>query len=97
MEMTMMQNELADTLMALIESIEAPPGSGLVVTEALLDVPLEIQGGSLNGKLVFLGSVPHTRWKSGVLPQIHMSHLRIALASQEDVTSLYMEDTSDQQ
>lgn len=93
----MMQHELADTLIALIESIEAPPGSGLVVTEALLDVPLEIQGGVLNGKLVFLGSVPHTRWKSGVLPQIHMSHLRVALAAQEDVTSLYMEDTSGQQ
>ncbi len=77
-------HELADTLIALVESIETPPGSGLVVTEAQLDVPLEVQGGVRNGKLVFLGTVPHTRWKSGVLPQIHMSHLRVALASAED-------------
>jgi hypothetical protein len=92
--MTMMWNELSDTLIALIESIEAPPGSGLIVTEAVMDIPLEVRGGVRNGKLVFLGSVPHTRWKSGVLPQIHMSHLRVALASQEGVTPLSMEDAS---
>lgn len=90
----MMWYELSDTLIALIESIEAPPGSGLIVTEAVMDIPLEVRGGVHNGKLIFLGSVPHTRWKSGVLPQIHMSHLRVALASQEGVTPHSREDAS---
>ncbi len=46
--------ELAETLTALVEAISPPPGT-LVVTEAELDVPLEIATATVDGRLVFLG------------------------------------------
>jgi hypothetical protein len=76
----MMPNiELAEMLVALIESVKAPPESGLLVTEAELDVPLEVTGGERRGELIIFGSVPHSRWKAGVLPPAHMGRLRIEL------------------
>ena len=78
--------ELADTLLALVESVQPPPGAGLVVTEAELEVPLEVQGGLRDGELIFWGSPPHTRWKSGVLPPVHMGRLRVALVSGAELT-----------
>lgn len=75
--------ELSDTLAALVESVQSPPGSGLVVTEAEIDIPLEVQGGVRGGELILFGGPPHTRWKSGVLPQVHMGHIRVALVEDE--------------
>ncbi len=72
-------NELADTLLALIEGITPPEGSGLVVTEAWFEVPLEVGSGLQKGEVIFYGSVPHSRWVSGVLPPVHLSRLRVAL------------------
>lgn len=74
-----MKYELSETLGAVIESLAPPEGGGLVLTEAELDIPLEAGTGVRDGELVFYGRVPHTRWRSGVLPPVHMSHLRVAL------------------
>jgi hypothetical protein len=72
-----MYYELADTLIALVDGIEPPPGAGLFVTEALLEVPLEVAGAVENEKLIFYAAPPHTRWISGILPAIHRTILRI--------------------
>jgi hypothetical protein len=37
----MFQRELSQTLMELIESLQPPPESGLIITEAEMDIPLE--------------------------------------------------------
>jgi hypothetical protein len=75
----MIHRELSATLAAVIEGLEPPPGSGLIVTQAELDLPLEVYGARRGNELVFLGDVPHSRWKSGVLPPVHMSHLTVEL------------------
>jgi hypothetical protein len=76
----MMPNiELAEMLVALIESVQAPPETGLVVTEAELDVPLEVTGGERRGELIIFGTVPHSRWRAGVLPPVHLGRLRVEL------------------
>jgi hypothetical protein len=67
----------ADTLVALVESLVPPKGSGLTVSAAKLDVPLEgwvVQG---REKPIFLASVPHTRWTSGVLPPVQVAHVHV--------------------
>jgi len=74
-----MWTPLSDTLLQLVHSMMAPPGTGITVTEALLEIPLEVQGALKNGDLVFYGTPPHSRWKSGVLPEVHMSRIRIEL------------------
>jgi hypothetical protein len=71
--------ELADTLIAVVESVQAPPGSGLYVTEADVELPLEVMGAVRGGELIFYGSPPHTRWKSGVLPPVGMGRIHVAL------------------
>ena len=68
---------LAETLVALVESLDPPEDSGLVVSAATLDVPLE--GWVVDGRdaPVFLASVPHTRWVSGFLPAVSMAHIEL--------------------
>jgi hypothetical protein len=75
----MRQIELAETLVALVEGIEPPQDSGLVVTEAVMEVPMEVSGVLINDSMVFFAAPPHTRWKSGVLPTVHRTVLRIEL------------------
>jgi len=74
---------LADTLVALVESLQAPPGSGLVVEQATLDVPLEGRLDIVPGGTVFNASLPHTRWQSGFLPPVHMAHLELGAPEDE--------------
>jgi hypothetical protein len=74
--------ELAEMLTALIESVQAPPEASLVVTEAEMDVPLEVTSGLRRGELVIFGTVPHSRWKAGVLPPVHLGRLRVELLEQ---------------
>jgi len=78
----MRRAELADTLLQLVGGVEAPPGSGLVVTEALLEIPLEVGSAVRGSELVFLGAPPHTRFRAGVLPPVHHSRLRIGPAEE---------------
>ena len=75
----MIHPELAETLIAIVESIAPPAGTGLVVTEVDVEVPLEVYSGRVGSDLVFFGGVPHSRWKSGILPQVHLGKLRIEL------------------
>lgn len=75
----MFQRELAQTLIELIESVQPPADSGLIVTEAEIDVPLETSSAVAKGDLIFLGNVPHSRWKAGFLPPVAMSRIRVVL------------------
>jgi hypothetical protein len=68
---------LADTLVALVDALSAAPGTGIVVERAALDVPLEGHVDRVGGRLVFSASLPHTRWKSGFLPPVHVAHLEV--------------------
>ena len=79
----MIWNELSETLASLARSMMPPAGTGLVVTEAELRVPLEIRTAVRKGQLVILAQPPHTRWKSGFLPATHISQVRIS-AEPED-------------
>jgi hypothetical protein len=74
-----MYTELADTLIALVDALTPPPASGVYITEAELELPLEVSSAEYKGKLIFLASPPHTIWKSGVLPRIHKSTLHIEI------------------
>jgi hypothetical protein len=75
----MFQRELSETLIELIESVSPAINSGLIITEAEIDLPLEADSVVQNNELVFLGNVPHSRWKSGFLTPITMSHIRVVL------------------
>ena len=76
-------SELAETLIQLVESVAPPAESGLVVTAAELDVPLEVGSAVDRGRLVFLASAPHSRWRSGFLPPVHLSHIRVELVEED--------------
>ena len=71
--------ELANTLIALVEAMEPPPGAELYVTAAEIDLPLEVSGAVYQDRLIFLACPPLTIWKSGVLPTVHKSTLRIEI------------------
>jgi hypothetical protein len=75
---------LAETLVGLVESLEAPRGSGIEVTSATIDVPLEGRVVLAHGAPVFHATLPHTRWRSGLLPPVHVAHLVIGEAWPED-------------
>ena len=75
----MFQRELSQTLIELIESVQPPPDAGLIVTEAEIEVPLETGSATRREKLIFLGNVAHSRWKSGFLPPVSMSRIRVVL------------------
>jgi hypothetical protein len=68
---------LAETLTGLVESLEPPADSGLTLTGATLDVPLEGWVVPVHGTPVFLASLPHTRWRSGFLPPVQLGHVEV--------------------
>jgi hypothetical protein len=74
----------AETLAGLVASLDPPEGSGLTVTSATLDVPLEGSVVEMHGESVFVASLPHTRWRSGFLPPVHMAHVEVREAPVED-------------
>jgi hypothetical protein len=73
---------LDETLLALIEAVRPPDGSGITVTEVEMDVPLEASVAVEEGKIVVYAGVPHSRWVSGFLPRVHLSHLRVELTDE---------------
>jgi hypothetical protein len=75
----MFQRELSQTLIELIESVRPPADSGLIVTEAELDVPLETSSAVAKDQLIILGNVPHSRWKAGFLPPVANASIRVVL------------------
>ncbi len=74
-----MYYEFAETLIALVTAIEPPAGTGMYITEASLEVPLEVSGAIEGGTLLFYASPPHTRWISGILPAVHRTTMQIVL------------------
>ena len=74
-----MKTEFADTLIQLFDGIDAPPGSGLVVTSLDVDMPLETSAALRGEELVFLAQAPHSRWEAGFLPPVQRMHLKLEL------------------
>jgi len=72
-----MWSELSTALEQVIDAVVDSSAASLLVTEAEIDFPLEVAAATRRGQIVFLGSAPHTRWVSGVLPEVHMAKLRI--------------------
>ena len=56
-----------------------PPGSGLVVTELDVDMPLEITAAVRGRELVFLAQAPHSRWQAGFLPPVQRLAAKLVL------------------
>jgi hypothetical protein len=73
-----MHKELAQTLLELLDAVRVPAQSELSVTEVEIELPLEVTLGKRDGRPIFLARPPHTRWKSGVLPPVNVTRLRIA-------------------
>ena len=73
----MARPQLHHTLTAAVEALSPQARSGLVVTEAELDLPLEIVAAEQGGRLLIAGTAPHSRWSSGFLPEVHVAHLHI--------------------
>jgi hypothetical protein len=71
--------ELSDTLLALAESVIPQPGIPLIVSNATVELPLEISSANDDGRLLFFARPPHTRWKTGFLPKTHLSRLRVGV------------------
>ncbi len=78
-----MWHELSETILALVEGFDAPANSGLLITDVLIDLPLEVSSAMQHGDLTFFASPPFTRFKSGVLPTVHTSHLTFCLMEAE--------------
>jgi len=74
-----MRQELHATLTELVQSVKSPEGVGLTVTEAEIELPLEVQMVIENGKMKFFGGVPHSRFKSGFMPSVHRCVVRVEL------------------
>jgi hypothetical protein len=79
----MARRELHHTLVAALTGLTPATGTGLVVTQASLDLPLELAVVQRGGAPVLAGSAPHSRWHSGVLPPVHLAHLEIELLEDE--------------
>jgi hypothetical protein len=73
----MARPQLHQTLTAAVEAVSPQAQTGIVVTEVELDLPLEIVAGEQGGRPLIAGSVPHSRWRSGFLPEVHVAHLHI--------------------
>ena len=82
----MFNRELSDTLLQLIEGCEAPPEAMLVITEVLLEVPLEVRSGVQGGELVFFANAPHSRWLAGFLPTTNLGRIHLEAVSLDDLT-----------
>jgi hypothetical protein len=69
---------MAQTLVALVTSVEQAERPGLTITAATLDVPLEGEVVKAPSGPLFLAGPAHSRWRSGWLPTVSMAHLELA-------------------
>lgn len=74
-----MNTTLADTLIALLGHVDAPPGMGLWVTELAVQMPLEVRAAVVDGRLELLAQAPHSRWDAGFLPPVQRMSARLVL------------------
>ena len=77
----MSRRELHHALVEAVDALSPPAGSGLVVTGASLELPLELTALVHRGEPLIAGSAPHSRWTSGFLPPVHRARLEIELES----------------
>jgi hypothetical protein len=84
----MARRELHTTLVEAIDALSPPTGTGLIITGASLDLPLELVAATdrATGQPVIAGSAPHSRWDSGFLPPVHVAHVEIELLDTDDAT-----------
>lgn len=75
----MSQLDLSETLVAVVSALQAPADTGIVITGAEVDLPLELRLVRRGSQPAVVGGPPHTRWISGVLPPVHLSHLVVEL------------------
>jgi len=75
---------LGDTLFQVVDALRPPLDSGLVITEAEVELPLELWAVTREHKLLIVGSAPHSRFKSGVLPPLHLTRLRVELVETDE-------------
>lgn len=69
---------LFETVVALVESVQPPAGAPLLIESVALDVPLEGRVvPASDGMPELRAGLPHTRWRSGVLPAVHLAHLEL--------------------
>ncbi len=80
----MSQQQLHHTLTDLVRAMAPEPGAGLRVGEADLAVPLELATATVDGQLVVLGRVPHSRWKAGFLPATATALIRVVAVEETD-------------
>jgi hypothetical protein len=73
----MIWNELSETLTELARAVVPSNRFGLVVTEASVEVPLEMRTSTIDGRVVILAQPAHTRWKSGFLPPTNMTKMHL--------------------
>ena len=78
-----MRTELSAALEQVIEAIVEASTSSLVIIGAEIDLPLEVTAAMRNSQLVFFGSAPHTRWITGVLPEVHLARLLVGIVDGE--------------
>jgi hypothetical protein len=70
-------HSFADTLLQLSACVDASATPGIAITEADIDVPLEMRIVGEPGRRAFLQAIaPHSRWKAGFLPPVHRCRLR---------------------
>lgn len=74
---------LSDTLLALVEAFETPQGSGLRLTGAHLEAPLQLRLQHDGGQLLLSGAPPVTVMRTGFEAVVHRARLTMAPA---DVT-----------
>lgn len=71
-----MRIDLADTLLAVLGGL--PDGDDPVTVQELdLTLPLEVTAAATGEGLRFYAHPPHTRWRSGLLPGVHLVRLRV--------------------
>jgi hypothetical protein len=80
----MSRPQLHHTLTDLVRALEPEPGTGLHIGEADLAVPLELATATVDGRLVVLGGVPHSRWKAGFLPATSTARIRVLVVQEVD-------------
>jgi hypothetical protein len=72
--------ELHRTLVQAVVALSPQTGTGIEVTEATLDLPLEIVAGTRDGRPVIGGTAPQSRWVTGFMPELHLARLHIVRA-----------------
>lgn len=74
-----MNHRLSDTLIHIAGCVFPPQGVDLRVTEAEIELPLEITMVAIGDRIELLASAPHSRWQSGFLPPVHRGRLKLGL------------------